>query len=61
MRQVYLDHLRAWEAAGGGLFMAFVHAGRCNGAGCWGLLETQQQDPQTAPKLLGLLDWLNGG
>jgi hypothetical protein len=58
MRQVYVDHLTRWQDAGGGLFLAFVHAGRCTGGGCWGLLETQQQNPLTAPKWLGLMDWL---
>lgn len=58
MRQLYLDHMRRWSAAGGGLFVAYNHVGIYSKFGSWGLLENQNQDPETAPKLQGLLDWV---
>jgi hypothetical protein len=57
MRQLYFDHLNRWHANGGGLFMAFSYVGRYDASGNWGLLEQQTQDPATAHKLQGLLDY----
>jgi len=59
MRQVYLDDCNRWHAAsGGGLFTAFSHISSPSKYGSWGVMEWQQQETATAPKLLGLLDYL---
>lgn len=58
MRQLYRDDLTRWDSSGGGLFMAFSHVTKYNKYGSWGALEAQNQDESTAPKLLGMLDWL---
>ncbi|MBN2083562.1 hypothetical protein JW859_15310 [bacterium] len=58
MRQVYLDDCNRWRAAsGGGLFTAFSHISSPSKYGSWGVLEWQQQDTATTPKLLGLMDY----
>ena len=58
MRQLYLDDLNRWDAAGGGLMCTFSHIGSYSKYGSWGVLEFQHQDTATAPKYLGLLDYL---
>jgi hypothetical protein len=58
MRTVYADDLRRWDSSGGGLFMAFAHISTYSKHGSWGILESQYQDTNTAPKWLGLMDWL---
>ncbi len=58
MRQIYSDDLRRWDASGGGLFMTFSHISPYSKHGNWGILEYQGQNTATAPKFLGLMDWL---
>jgi hypothetical protein len=59
MEQMYLDDLRRWtNSSNSGLFIAFTHIGNYSKAGSWGILETQGQDLNTAPKWLGLMAWL---
>lgn len=58
MRPLYRDHFTRWKESGGGVFMATVYASTYTSAGSWGLLEEQQQDRNTAYKLLGLMDFL---
>jgi len=58
MRQVYADDLNRWKTSGGGLYMSFTHVTKFNKYGSWGVLESQNQDIATAPKMLGLMDYL---
>jgi len=58
MRQIYADDLNRWNTLGGGLYMPFSHVGKGNKYGSWGVLESQNQDIATAPKMLGLMDYL---
>ena len=50
MTGLYLDHLRTWQANGGGLYMLFSSMTLPNKWGSWGLLEFEEQDPSSAPK-----------
>lgn len=61
MRALYLTHCQRWKSNGGSLQVVFSHTGSYGAAGCWGLLEKQAQDPATAYKLQGLLDWAATG
>lgn len=58
MRQIYADDLGRWKTSGGGLYMSFSHVTKYNKYGSWGVLESQNQDTATAPKMLGLMDYL---
>jgi hypothetical protein len=59
LRQLYLDYLNDWRARSGQhLMMAFSHMGSYSKFGSWGLRETQAQDPATAPKWMGCMDFL---
>lgn len=58
MRQIYADDMRRWSTSGGGLFISFSHISLYSKHGSWGILESQTQDTNTAPKWLGLMDWL---
>lgn len=58
MRQTYEADLNRWTTSGGGLFMAFAHLDVYSKHGSWGILEAQNQSTATAPKWLGLMDWL---
>ena len=58
MRKVYLDYLSMWKSSGGQLFNQFYDVGRYDKYGSWGALEYQNQDPSTAPKYLGLMDFI---
>lgn len=57
MRRIYVDDLRRWDAEGGTLFMSFIHVSPPSTYGYWGLLESQYQSRNEAPKWLGVLDW----
>jgi hypothetical protein len=59
MRDIYADDMRRWAASGGGLFVSFSHISNYSKHGSWGLLEAQDQDTNTAPKWLGLMDWVD--
>ncbi len=58
MRALYLKHFTEWRQNGGGLFMGFVYASRYSSNGSWGFFESQQQDPATSYKWLGMMDFL---
>lgn len=58
MRDVYKEYLTQWEQVGGGLFNQFSSVGTYSKWGSWGALEYQDQDPKTAPKYLGLMDYM---
>jgi hypothetical protein len=50
MRDVYLEDLKTWQDCGGGLFCVFSSMGHYSKWGSWGLLESEKQNPATAPK-----------
>ena len=58
MKDVYVEYLNMWKASGGRLFNQFVDVGAYSKFGSWGALEYQNQDPNTAPKYLGLMDFI---
>jgi len=58
MRTLYFNDLTRWEANGGGLFMSYAFTGNPSRYGSWGLLEWQGQIRSTAPKWLGLMDYI---
>ncbi len=58
MRDVYVNYLNMWQANGGKLLNQFVDVSRSSKYGSWGALEYQDQDPNTAPKYLGLMDFI---
>lgn len=58
LRTTYAEDMRRWTTSGGGLFIAFSHISNYTKHGSWGLLEAQDQDTSTAPKWLGLMDWV---
>jgi len=59
MRDVYREYLRQWQSSGGALFNQFVDVAISSKWGHWGALEYQNQDINTAPKYLGLMDFIN--
>ncbi|NJP08708.1 MAG: hypothetical protein HC866_03860 [Leptolyngbyaceae cyanobacterium RU_5_1] len=59
MRQVYKAYLDQWKASGGKLFNQFNDVYPPSKWGNWGALEYQNQDINTAPKYLGLMDFIN--
>ena len=60
MREAYLKYLNMWKASGGGLFMHYYDVGLFTKYGSWGALEYQNQNPSTAPKYLGIMDFIGG-
>jgi hypothetical protein len=50
MKDVYLEDLKTWQECGGGLFCLFNSMGHYSKWGSWGLLESEKQNPATAPK-----------
>lgn len=59
MRDLYHDYLCQWKAVtGGDLFMHFNDVFAYGQSGRWGALEFQDQDPATAPKFMGLSDYI---
>jgi hypothetical protein len=58
MKDLYDTYLPMWVAqSGGGLFVHFTHIGAYSRYGSWGALETQTQEPATAPKWQALLEF----
>ena len=58
LRNLYVQYLSMWQASGGKLFNNFVDVARYSKYGSWGVLEYQDQDVHTAPKYLGLMDFI---
>ncbi|MFN8372814.1 MAG: hypothetical protein U0694_08050 [Anaerolineae bacterium] len=59
MTEIYLTYLRAWQALGGGVFMAFTDAAQPSMFGSWGALEYIRQDPADAPKYQALMMFID--
>ena len=58
MKDLYLQNLKDWQAAGGGLFCVFSSMGLYSKWGSWGLLEHAGQGPKTAPKYQAVRQFL---
>ncbi|HEX2541632.1 MAG TPA: hypothetical protein VHM00_11190 [Caldimonas sp.] len=58
MRDVYLEYYRLWVASGGDTMNQYHDIGPWSKWGLWGALERVTQDPATAPKYRGLLDFI---
>jgi len=58
MKGLYLEDLAGWKQAGGKLFAVFSSTGRYSKWGSWGVLESGDQDPATAPKYQALLEFI---
>ena len=58
MKEVYLEYLNMWKKNGGELFNQFVDVSPFTKYGSWGALEYQNQDLSTAPKYLGLMEFI---
>jgi hypothetical protein len=56
MRAIYRDYVEEWIRGGGELLNQYHDIGKGSKWGFWGVLETVTQDPDAAPKYLGLLD-----
>jgi len=50
MRDLYLEDMRGWAEAGGGLFVTLSFIAEPTKWGSWGLLESQEQPESEAPK-----------
>jgi hypothetical protein len=59
MRQLYLEDLKGWKNAGGGLFTAFASMSQYGKWGSWGLLEHQDQNPALAPKYQAIIEFMD--
>ncbi len=60
MRDLYRRYLEHWAEAGGQDFIHYTAMDRSTIYGSWGLLEYEGQPLSTAPKLQGVLDFING-
>lgn len=58
MREVYKAYLNQWKQSGGKLFNQFTDVAAPSKWGFWGALEYQNQEISTAPKYLGLTDFI---
>jgi hypothetical protein len=58
MHDVYTEYFGLWVANGGGTMNQFNDIGAWGKWGNWGMLEYLTQDPATAPKYQGLLDFI---
>jgi hypothetical protein len=59
MKEVYLEDLKTWQECGGGLFCVFSSLGGPSKWGSWGILESEKQDPATAPKFQAIQELLD--
>jgi len=60
MTDYYFRYLRHWQQAGGADFMLFSSLISSSQYGSWGLLEYEGQPLVEAPKLQGVMKYLNG-
>lgn len=60
MRDLYIEFLTAWEAAGGEEILLYNSMSDHNKWGSWGLLEYETQPLGDAPKYLAVLEFLSG-
>ena len=58
MRDVYAEYYSQWVAAGGDTMNQYSDIGNWSKWGLWGSLQYVTQDPATAPKYQGLLDFI---
>jgi hypothetical protein len=58
MKAAYRDYLNTWKAAGGGLFMHFVHTGQFTKHGRWGAQEYMAQPLAATPKLQAIYEFM---
>ena len=58
MRGVYAEYYSQWMAAGGDTMNQYSDVGNWSKWGLWGSLQYVTQDPATAPKYQGLLDFI---
>ena len=58
MRSVYTEYYTQWVAAGGDTMNQYSDVGNWSKWGLWGSLQYVTQDPATAPKYQGLLDFI---
>jgi hypothetical protein len=58
MQAIYVEYLNLWRTNGGGIFFHLENVSAPTRAGSWGALEFQDQDTTTAPKYLGLMDFV---
>jgi hypothetical protein len=59
MRELYLRYANMLRSAGVALHMHFTSVGRPSRFGSWGLLEATDQNRRSAPKHLGLADFMD--
>ena len=57
MGGLYDRYLTAWRQEGGGLFANFSSVSRSSKWGSWGVLETSDENPSTAPKYQSIIRW----
>lgn len=55
MGELYVQYVEQWRELGGGLLCNFSSVARPSKWGSWGVLESEYQDPATAPKYQALL------
>jgi len=58
MRAVYAEYYGQWVAAGGDTMNQYSDVGNWSKWGLWGSLQYVTQDPATAPKYQGLMDFI---
>ena len=58
MKQLYLEYLNGWKQAGGQLMAIFSSVSEPSKWGSWGILESEFQEPSTAPKYEAVLQFL---
>lgn len=58
MRDVYAEYLNLWVASGGDTMNQYHDIGAWSKWGLWGSLEYVTQDPGSAPKYQGLMDFI---
>jgi hypothetical protein len=65
MADVYMESLTQWQTLSQefpgtiGNWSQYNDVGACSKYGCWGLLDSLMQDPGTAPRYQGILNFLN--
>ena len=58
MKTLYLQDLKGWKKAGGGLFTTFASMSQYGKWGSWGLLQHPDQNPAPAPKYLAVMEMI---
>jgi len=58
MKDLYLEDMRAWREAGGGLFCVFSSMGGYSKWGSWGVLENTAQNPADVPKYQAIQEFI---